>query len=285
MAKKWILIATLLLPFLTTAGRLFADSSQAKVEQPKKPEKWAVSQIGFAFEERPNYANAYLFTNQLINKHWYYELRTYGIYNWIVNNPPKDRIDPLPLARDEKNQWGWGGVAIFGHVFDLCDKVTFMPFFRLQAQKNASYTYRDKFHNRVDSRTLYYLIGGKLSMGITDFLLMYAQYYGGYFRANFTGKGYFSKTPPAVLQKDKPAPHPMKHAHINGLAGTMEFGARYKMKCRDSCGDESTWILTPYLQFSVLDNNIDYRYTVPPYSLNPLTTSNIVFAFKVGREF
>lgn len=258
-------------------------------EQPScKPEPWAVNQIGLSLEQRFSFADGFLYVNQLIKKHWFYEFRLVGIYNWIVNNPPKESLDPPPhpLAKDERNQWGWGGVGIFGYVFDVCDNVTVMPFFRIQAFKNASFSYKDKFHNRVDAKSIYYFGGLRLNMKVNDVFSMYTQYFGGYFRANFHGKRYFAKTSPAVVPAAEPPLRPRKHAHINGLSGVLEIGFPYKLKCNFSpCCKESTWLVAPYFQFIVHDNNIDYVYTVAPYSLNPLTTSSILFGVKMGREF
>lgn len=246
------------------------------------PKKWKfVNQIGLTFEERPSYADLYLFWNQTINDHWFYELRLYGIRNFIVNNPPTGTTAPVPhpTVNDERNQWGWAAVGIAGYIFEITEKVKFMPFFRYEYRENAAFTYKDKFGNKVDSTTYNYFLGGKLSMTVTDIFGIYAQYYGGYSRNNFTGSGYFATTSPAVLPTPTVPLPPSRHAHYNGLSGTLEFGAPYKFGCKKE------WIVTPYIQFIVSDNNIRYLYTVKPYSLNPLTTSNVVYAVKLAREF
>lgn len=246
------------------------------------------TQVGLALEERPAFVDCYLFVNQLINGHWFYELRAVGIYNLIVNNPPVTvhPAPPHPIVKDERNQWGYGGVAILGYVFDITDKVSFMPYFRFQAFANGSTTYRDKFHNAIDTASYFYLFGGKLNMKVTDAFSMYVTYFGGPFRANFKGKGYFADTD-FVNSDSSPSAsstHPRKHVHFDGLFGTLEFGFPYTFDvCL--CNWKSTWCVTPYIQFIISDNNPAYPLTQKPYSLSRLTSSNVLYAFRVASQF
>lgn len=251
------------------------------------PPKRFVSQLGVALEERPNFNDVFLVFNQTIDKHWFYELRLVGFYNLIVNNPPTGTTDPAPhpIVKDERNQWGIGCVAIAGYIFDLTEKVSFMPFLRYECKTNAAFTYRDKFHNQVNSNTNVYYLGGRITMKVTDDFRMYFQYFGGYFRNTFHGKGFFAETSPAVVPPAVPPKRPRKHVHFQGLTGTFELGFPYKFSfCNDWCIGK-TWVLTPYIQFVISDNNISYINTVRPYSLNPLTTSNVVYAFRICTEF
>lgn len=267
---------------LANFASLAADSSSPTQE--KAP--MFKSQIGLAFEENPNRCNLYLFWNQLINSHWYYELRAYGNRNWIVNNPPNPVSgipEPHPIVKDERNKWGWGGIAIGGYVFDFCQKLSLMPFIRLEARSNNAFCYRDKFHNAVQNRNYAYLLGLKLTMKVNDAFSIYAQYYGGYFRNDFKGKRYFSETPPSVVPAN-PTLKGRKHVHANGLLGVFEFGFPYTYKCNE-CWPNDAWVFTPYIQFVVNDNNISYINTVKPYSLNPLTQSFVVWAIRIAKQF
>lgn len=280
---------------LVTTAIFYANCSAQEIEncyQPEQnfcfkeeeclPKKWKfVSQVGFSLEERTSFADMFIYLNQIINDHWFYELRLYGIRNFIVNNPPTGTIQPVPhpTVNDERNQWGWAAVGIAGYMFDITDKVKFMPFFRYEFRENAVFTYRDKFGNKVNSTSNNYFIGARLSMSVNDVFSYYVQYFGGYCRNNFKGSGYFATTSPLVLPPPTVPLSPSKNAHYNSLAGIFELGAPYKF------GKNKEWVVIPFLQLLISDNNIRYLYTVKPYSLNPLTTSTLVYGVKFGREF
>lgn len=274
----WLLLSARVATLSGDCSHQEPDDGVAQSDGCNQPKK-IVSQLGLAFEERPNYADLYLFWNQTINSHWFYELRAYGVYNFIVNAPPTGTNAPVPhpIVSDEKNQWGWAGVAIAGYVFDITDAAKFMPFLRYENKAQMAFTYNDKYHNRVNSYTNNYFIGGKLSMKVNPVFGIYAQYYGGYSCTSFVGKGYFAETSPAVLPPPSSPISPTKHPHFQGLSGTFELGAPYRI--------DTSWIVTPYIQLVVSKNHVSYEYTVKPYSLSPLTSSNVVWAIKVAKEF
>jgi hypothetical protein len=231
---------------------------------PCQSNKWAITQVGIAFEDRQNFADFYLYANQLIKDNWFWEVRLLGIRSFIVTAPPTLLAPALPISvKDERNQNGIGTVAILGYVWKLNSKVSIMPFFRFQAYQNATGAYKDKFHNKINTWSLFYFGGLRLNMKVTDDFGIYAQYFGGYERTMYKTKGFFATNG--------------KHFHVNQLQGTFEFGCPYKF-CK-------SWYATPYIQLVVTDNNPGKKALGDPLKATGLTTFFVTWAMRLGYEF
>lgn len=229
----------------------------------------AVSQLGIAYEQHNNYGEAFIYWDQLINDHWYYELRLVGIRDWIVNSPPTVTAPAIqPTVKDERNLWGGGGIWIFGYQFELCPRLTLLPFYRGQVITNVATNYKDKYGNEQKSVSWTNYGGLKVAFKVTDDFSVYTQWYGGYRRINYHGKGFWA-TP--------------SHVHVNALHAVWEMGAPWKVHCPCLC--DSTFVITPYIQWNFTDNNPTTTALAAPWKLSGLTSNETVFAVKIAYQF
>lgn len=223
--------------------------------------KSVASQLGISFEERTNYLNSFLFINQMINNKFFWELRGYYIYNYIVTAPPAKAI-PLPSVKNEQNLSGSGGAGILGYNISLTSQVALLPFLRFQHLTNTILAYKDSLGNKLLSKSTTYYLGAKLTMEVNNLFSIYTQYYGGYQRNILHGSKYFA-TP--------------KQPIINTLTSTFEIGGAYKIT--------KFLLLTPYIQLVINGNNPNRTALNPPISHNGLTSSATVFALKLAYKF
>lgn len=246
-----------LLPAVLITHYAFASQTIPAI---KAPEKSIATQIGVTFEERNTYLNGYLFVNQMINKRFYWEVRTYYIYSLIVNSPPSLAIQH-PSVRDERNLSGTGNTIILGYNIPLTCKVSLLPFLRYQYLKNTIFVYDDIFGNQIRSNTATYYLGSKIMMEVTDLFLFYANYYAGYARSILHGRGFFTS-------KGTPI--------INSITSTFEIGGAYKIADK--------WTLTPYIQLVLTGNNPNHFALDFPFRHPGLTTAASVFAMKLAYK-
>lgn len=245
----------------TQIGNSYFSNSPKKSIKPQKVKP--ISQIGPAVELRQDYADFYLFLNQLYANHIFYELRAYAIYRYITAPPPPPDFSPRIIsAADERNLLGYGGIGIFGYNFELNPNVSFMPFIRLQALTNSAAAYKDSFGNEVDSINYTGLLGGKLSMRVTDIFALYAQYFAGYQHSTLHRYGLFENTAKPV---------------VNAFASIMEFGAPYRIN--------KSFSVTPYLQFITSIPHLNQVARSAPYNINTFTNTNTLYAIKLGYNF
>ena len=262
----------LILLFLVVSGIAEADNTTTQIgnsyfQEPentapdKKPKK--ITQVGAAMEEHQTFDALYLFLNQILPNHIFYELRAYGVYNYITQNPPTRPIVPgvIPVS-SERHQLGYGGVGILGYNIAINPNVSFMPFIRLQDIINTFAAYRDTLGNEIHSDNYSAFLGAKLSLRVNNKFAIYTQYYAGYQRSILFGGGVFSN-----------AHHPV----VQALASTLEMGAPYKIS--------KSWSITPYIQFLRINRYPDIYSHSSPYNINSLSANSYVYGIKVGYEF
>lgn len=218
------------------------------------------TQVGAAYEERNNYWNVFPFINQMIDKHFFWELRGYYIYNFITVAPPTRAI-PEPTVHDERNLSGTGGVVILGYSFPLNCKVSLMPFFRYQYLTNTNFVYDDDLGNEIRSGTSTYYLGMKLSMDVTEQFSTYVNVYAGYARGILHGHGFFRSDGTPI---------------INSITSTFELGIPYKVADR--------WTVSPYIQYVITGNNPNHAAFINPIHHPGLTTNTPVFAIRLAYK-
>lgn len=218
-------------------------------------------EIGMAVEEHQAYIIFFPFWNQLLDNGFFYELRVVGGRDFIVNNPPAT-VPPISVKK-EKSQYIVGGVGIFGVLFPINDRVSVLPFIRLQAYTNQAGFYKDSLGNEIHSESYTGYLGLRMNLKVNDVLLMYGNFFAGYRRTNLHAKGIFNSHG--------------KNPHINSLVSTFEFGCPYNiMPC---------WFVTPYLQFNVSDNNPNNLALNGPIRSTGLTTIDIDWGLRMGYKF
>jgi hypothetical protein len=263
-------VVLLLLLFISYSTEAANTTTQIGNSYFQKPQKKAadqklhvITQVGAAMEEHQTLDVFYLFLNQMFPNHIYYELRAYGIYNYITQNPPAPPIVPEPIpVSSERHQIGYGGVGILGYNIPINPNVSFMPFIRLQDITNSVAVYKDTLGNEIDSDNYTAFLGGKLSLRVNKVFAIYAQYFAGHQRSVLSGHGVFSN-----------AHHPV----IKAFVSTFELGAPYKMT--------KSWSVTPYIQFLRTNGNPDFYARRSPYNISSLSNNSNVYAIKLGYEF
>lgn len=222
-----------------------------------------VRQIGIANEQHEDFAVIYLVLNKLFSNRIFCELRAYSIYRYRTATAPQPPIVPIAISSsNERNLFGYGGLAIIGYNIDLNDKVSLMPFTRLEALTNTALAYKDTFGNEIQSANYTAYLGSKLSMEVTHDFAMYVSYFAGYNKSILTGHGVYTN-----------AGNPT----INGFISVFELGAPYKLN--------KLWSLTPYLQYITTAPNANKAADTPPYNVKDVTTTSSVYALRLTYVF
>lgn len=226
-------------------------------------ESKTVSQLGIATEEHQQFANLFIFLNQYFKNHIFYELRLYGIYHYLTQNPPElSLVSKEILVSDERHPLGYGYAGILAYNFDINSNVSFMPFIRGQGIKNTGIAYKDIYGNQINSTNFIALGGGKLSMRVNTVFAVYAQMYFGYGKSILVGRGVFFST---------------EHPTINFFQTVIEFGSPYKIT--------EKWSLTPYIQLITINPHPNRAALNSPYDVNSLVMRDNVYAIKLGYAF
>ena len=223
----------------------------------------SISHVGPAFEEHHNYAQFFVFVNQLLTNHVYYELRAYATYHYITQAPPTaPLVTAIIPVSSERNLMGYGGAGILGYNININSNVSFMPFIRLQDLTNTLIAYSDSFGNEVTSVNYTAYLGGKLSMRVTDSFAIYTQYFAGYQKSVLSGRGLFSST---------------DHPTVKALVSIFEFGAPFKLN--------NALSITPFLQFFTAGINSNQTSRDKRYNISLLTNPSSIYGIKLGYEF
>ncbi len=222
-----------------------------------------IREIGIANEQHQDFAVIYLVLNKLFTNRIFCELRAYSVYRYRTATPPQPPVVTTAIpSSSERNLFGYGGIAIIGYNIDLNDKVSLMPFTRLQALTNTALAYKDTFGNEIQSANYTAYLGGKLSMQVTPVFATYVSYFAGYNKTVLTGHGVYPN-----------AGNPT----INGFISVIELGAPYKFN--------KLWNLTPYLQFITFAPYANKAADTPPYNVKDITTTGSVFAVRLSYVF
>ncbi len=222
-----------------------------------------ITQCGAAIEERQHYADVYVFLNQLLRNHVYYELRAYSIYDYISQIPPEPPLAPqkIPIS-SERNQLGYGGVGILGYNVYINPNVSFRPFVRFQRLTNTYAHYADSLGNELNSVNYGAFLGGQFSMRVNDNFAIHTQLYGGYSRSLLSGRGLFLTT---------------NHPVVESLISTIEFGFSYNMT--------KSFSVTPHIQFITIGPNPNQAARDNPYKISQLTGTSSVYTLRFGYQF
>jgi hypothetical protein len=268
--------------FLLTLLSVALTSAAALAYENEKKNYPYVNQLGLAIEERNNYANAYLYFNQIVYDNLYWEVRGNYFRNFIVTGSPKipgnlpsgpiisaltntpvTAPNPVPTPADQDNLDGVGIVGKLGWVFHPSDKVTFRPYLRFNWYKNNSTPYKDDFGNKIESDIKAYLLGAKLIMNVNNIFDIYVDYYAGIQEVNFKVAGYYTIVPSDL--------------EIEELTSTFEIGADYKLnKC---------WTFIPFIQLVITANDPSFNAFWGPIQNSGLTTFTPVFGSKIAYRW
>lgn len=239
-------------------------------------------QIGIAFEENLARGDAYGYLSGTIKDRFYFELRGYGIWNYITATPPTGGfpvITPPINNREQKNVYGTGFVGIFGYTFKLpCGmKGSLTPYFRYEARSNVyGPQYKDRRGNEITTWGYGYLGGLRFNMPVTEDFSWAIQYWGGFVRTDLRGKGFFAQGTTNILPRPS-----FRRSHFNLLQGNFQFSLAYNLnKC---------WSVAAWWQITLTDNNPGARITdaPSPYSgrITRLTSASYLWGVKLGYNF
>ena len=246
-------------PVYSQIGNSYFQHAPSKKTEPQK----TISQIGSTVEALEDRMDGYLFFNQLFVNHIYYEFRAYALYHYTTKNVPKSpAVNYVVTTANENNPMGHGEVGILGYNVDVNEKISLMPFVRLQHFTNAAAPYEDDFGNEIHSVSYSALLGTKLSMRVTGDFAIYTQYYAGYQRSLLSGQGVYASASQPV---------------INTGVSVIELGAPYKLTPSLS--------ITPYLQFITTFDNPNQVALNSPYNISQFTNTNTLYAIKLGYNF
>ena len=223
--------------------------------------KKSIRQLGLASEEHQALIAGYLYWNQYLANHIFYELRGYLIHHYLTQTPAVFGLSDHGYNVNESAPLGYGGMGILGYNFDVTSNFSIMPFARAQVLTNDVAAYKDTMGNEITSTNSIVFLGLKLSMKVTDNFAVYSQYFAGYGYDVLYGRGVFAKT---------------KTTAFNSLISVLEWGAPYRVK---------SWNITPYFQFITAAVNPNRDAKIKPYFTSSLTTVNPCYGIKIGYEF
>jgi len=279
--KKYIL---LLLMIIATTYAGYAEDCHPVCSipyaSPCKP--FGKYQIGIAHEETSSKGTIYGYLSGLIKDHYFFELRGYGILNFITANPPTAGfpviVDPIN-NREQKNLYGTGFVSIFGYTLQLPSgmKGSLTPYFRYEARKNNSGPlYQDSRGNKVTSWGYGYFCGLRLSMPVTEDFNWAVQYYGGFIRVDLKGQGFFAQSTTNTLPRPS-----YRNSHYNTLQGNLQFSMAYNLS--------KDWTVAAWWKITITNNNPSRRITdaPSPYSdrITRLTSTSYQWGARLGFNF
>ncbi len=239
-------------------------------------------QMGIAFEETSSKGTVYGYLSGIIKDHYFFELRGYGILNFITENPPSGGFPVIvnPINNSEqKNLYGTGFVGIVGYTFKLNFgmKGNLTPYFRYEARKNNSGPlYSDRRGNKVTSWGYAYLGGLRLSMPVTEDFSWSVQYYGGFIRLDLKGEGFFARSTTNTHPRQS-----FRNTHYNTLQGNLQFGLAYNIS--------KEWTVASWWKITTTENKPSRRITdePSPYSdrITRLTSTSYQWGVKLGFNF
>lgn len=227
-----------------------------------------ISQFGGATESYQFHSDIYdsvlyVFFNQLTTNHVFYEVRAYGVYNYLSNiSLPEPLALTSSSAAHQQHLLGYGGMGILGYNINVTPNLAILPSIRVQALTNTFLAYSDSLGNKIGSNDYSFSIGAKLSQRVSDVFAVYGLGFIGYQWSLITGKGFF-------VPKDQ--------ATANVYFAGLEFGAPYKITKALS--------LTPYLQLIPALVNLNKAAILSTSPFGQLSGLVTVYGFKVGYDF
>ncbi len=198
------------------------------------PSAVAITSAGAALQQGPNNAQGYLFFSQTLVNRLYYELRIYGAYNYMTQNP----IFPSVAVSNIQNPPGWGGSGFLGYNFHASETLDITPYVRINYLKNMLLVYEDSNGNYINSVALSGYLGGKFSFKLIKGITPYINFWAGYQQVALTGN-LEEGAMPGVIQT----------ATVDQLVANTELGISFKA---------STHInLIPYYDYQTTANYPD----------------------------
>ncbi|MCX7116118.1 MAG: hypothetical protein NTW08_09475 [Gammaproteobacteria bacterium] len=230
--------------------------------------KEPISQIGGAIESYQFHSEIYdsllyVFFNQLMANHVFYEVRAYGVYNYLsqILVPDSQALTSRSTAL-QQHLLGYGGVGILGYNINITPDVAMLPSIRVGALTNTFIAYTDSLGNNIGSNDYTVSIGTKLSKRCSDVFAVYGLGFIGYQWSLITGNGVFAHK---------------AQANANVYFVGLEGGAPYKMTKALS--------LTPYLQYVPAWVNLNNPARRATSAFGQPSGAVTVYGFKVGYEF
>ncbi len=218
MIKKQMMVAGALSMFSTAYASSKASESAALNNYSgvvgTAPRDVTISSAGAALQQGPNNAQAYLFFSQTLANRLYYEVRAYGAYNYMTQNP----IFPSVAVSNIQNPPGWGGSALLGYNFHASDALDITPYVRFNYYRNMLLVYEDSNGNYINSKALTGLVGSKFTFKMLKGLSPYFNFYAGYQQVALWGS-LEEGTMPGVNQT----------ATVDQLVANSEFGISFKV--------------------------------------------------------
>lgn len=220
------------------------------------------SLAGASYEAHETFSSTFLVVNQYFPNHFFYELRANLIQSYVTLSLSSFvNTEGLPPARGEMLT-GVGGTGIFGYVFDINQRVSIMPYIRLQDLPNTYAGYKDNQGNEIKSHNYTAFLGGKLLLGVNESFDIYAQYFLGYQHSLFSGKGIFATTTNPTL---------------NAWVSIMEIDFPYYIT--------NTIRIMPYFQYISLFANPDSITRNKPYNFPNFTYTSVVCALRLEHKW
>ncbi len=198
------------------------------------PKDVTVSSAGIGIQETPNNTQAYLFFSQTLANQIYYEVRVWGAYNYMTQNPI---FTSVPVSNIQ-NPPGTGFSGFFGYNFHVNEHIDMTPYARMNYFKNFQLVYEDSNGNYINSTTLAGFLGLKISFKETKYFTPYLNFWMGFQQVALTGT-LQEGTNPGVVQT----------ATVDQIVANTQIGFGFKVS--------QSMSLIPYWQYQTAANYPD----------------------------
>ena len=123
------------------------------------PANKTISAAGFAVQDNQNSAQTYIFFTQTLANQIYYEVRLWGAYNYMTQNP----LFPSVNVSNINNPPGYGFSGFIGYNFHVSELLDLTPYFRSNYLNNMNLVYADTNGNYINSVAISGYLGAKFS--------------------------------------------------------------------------------------------------------------------------
>lgn len=199
------------------------------------PKDVTVSSAGVGIQETPNNTQAYLFFSQTLANQIYYEVRVWGAYNYMTQNPI---FDSVPVSNIQ-NPLGTGFSGFLGYNFHVNEHIDMTPYARMNYFKNFQLVYEDSNGNYINSTTLAGFLGLKISFKETKYFTPYLNFWMGFQQVALIGTLQEGITNRGVVQT----------ATVDQIVANTQIGFGFKVS--------QSMSLIPYWQYQTAANYPD----------------------------
>ena len=230
------------------------------------PRGQTISAAGAAVEETQNGAQAYGFFTQTLANDIYYEVRAYGRYNYLAQNPLFPTVDVSNI----NNPMGYGFAGFLGYNFHPNELVDITPYVRLNYLKNMSVVYEDSNGNFINSSTVTEMLGAKFAFKVIKGFTPCFNFSAGLQQLQLTGNFDSGPTPNTNL-----------YSTVDQVITIAEIGFNFKVSQSSS--------LIPYWQYITSANNPDSVAKAPydqgGFNISSLTSTQQAIGLKFSTAW